>query len=47
MGQPEVYVQFKEGLIDDDGKIGNEGTQKFLQDFVDKYLAWVTKALAK
>ena len=47
MGQPEVYVQFKEGLIDDDGKIGNEGTQKFLQGFVDKYVAWVTKALAK
>ncbi len=47
MGQPEIYVQFKEGLIDDDGEIGNEGTRKFLQDFVDKYVAWVTKALAK
>ncbi|HEY5972824.1 MAG TPA: NAD(P)H-dependent oxidoreductase [Pseudoxanthomonas sp.] len=45
MGQPEVYVQFKEGLIDDEGRIGNEATQKFLQGFVDKYVAWVTKAL--
>ena len=47
MGQPEVYVQFKEGLIDDEGKIGSEGTQKFLQGFVDRYVAWVTKELAK
>lgn len=46
LGQPEVYVQFKEGLIDDEGKIGSEGTQKFLQGFVDRYVAWVRKQLA-
>ena len=47
LGQPEVYVQFKEGLIDDEGTIGNPDTQKFLQGFVDRYVAWVSKALAK
>lgn len=47
MGQPEVYVQFKEGLIDDDGTIGNQDTRNFLQGFVDAYVAWVSKALAK
>jgi chromate reductase len=47
MGQPEVYVQFKDGLIDDEGAIGSPDTQKFLQGFVDAYIAWVTKALAK
>lgn len=41
LGQPEVYVQFKEGLIDDDGNVGSDGTRKFLQGFVDKYVAWV------
>jgi chromate reductase, NAD(P)H dehydrogenase (quinone) len=41
LGQPEVYVQFKEGLIDDEGNISSEGTQKFLQGFADKYAAWV------
>lgn len=47
MGQPEVYMQFKDGLIDDEGAIGNEDTRKFLQGFVDNYVAWVTKALTK
>ncbi len=47
MGQPEVYVQFKEGLIDDEGDIGNPDTRKFLQGFVDTYVAWVSKALVK
>ena len=47
MGQPEVYMQFKDGLIDDEGTIGNEDTRKFLHGFVDTYVAWVTRALAK
>ncbi|MGH8062403.1 MAG: NADPH-dependent FMN reductase, partial [Pseudoxanthomonas sp.] len=38
MGQPEVYVQFKDGLIDDEGAIGDTGTKKFLQGFVDAYV---------
>lgn len=43
LGQPEVFVHFKEGLFDADGKIGVEGTQKFLQGFVDRYVAWVRR----
>lgn len=43
LGQPEVFVQMKDGLIDDDGNIGNDDTRKFLQDFVDRYVAWVKK----
>ena len=31
----------------DEGTIGNEDTRKFLQGFVDTYVAWVTRALAK
>lgn len=41
MAQPEAFLQFKEGLIDADGNISNEGTAKFLQGFVDHFLAWV------
>jgi len=42
LAQPEVFVQFKdESLIDQNGKIGSEGTQKFLQGFVDRYVSWV------
>lgn len=41
MGQPEVYLQFKPGLIDDDGNVTNEDTKKFLQKFTDAFSAWV------
>ena len=40
MGQPEVFIQFKDGLIDADGNIAAEGTQKFLQGFADKFARW-------
>ncbi|MEP6720255.1 MAG: NAD(P)H-dependent oxidoreductase [Variovorax sp.] len=41
LGQPEAFVQAKEDLFDDKGHIGNAGTKKFLQGWVDKYVAWV------
>jgi chromate reductase len=41
MGQPEIYLQFKEGLIDDEGHISSDNTRKFLQGFVDRFSAWV------
>jgi chromate reductase len=40
MGSPEVYFQFKEGLIDADGNITNEDSKKFLQKFTDKFVLW-------
>ena len=39
--QPEVFIHFKDGMFDSEGKIGNPDTQKFLQGFVDRYVAWV------
>ena len=41
MGQPEVYLHFKNDLIDDHGNIANADTQKFLQSFVDQFVRWV------
>lgn len=41
LAQPEVFVQFKDELIDSEGKVASEGTRKFLQDFVDRYVAWI------
>lgn len=41
MGQPEVYLVFKEGLMDDKGNITNDGTKQFLQNFLDTFSAWV------
>jgi chromate reductase len=41
LGAPEVFLQAKDDLFDDRGHIGNEGTRKFLQGWMDKYVAWV------
>jgi chromate reductase len=41
MGQPEVYVHFKEDIISVDGKINDANTEKFLQSFVDRFGAWI------
>ncbi len=41
LGQPEVFLKHEGGLFDAEGNIGDEGTKKFLQGFVDRYVAWV------
>jgi chromate reductase len=40
LGQPEVFLQNKEGLFDDKGRIA-EGSKQFLQGWVDRYVTWV------
>lgn len=45
LGQPEVFIQSKDGLFNADGSIG-EGSKKFLQDWMDQYVAWVKKHAA-
>jgi chromate reductase len=42
LGQPEAFVQVKEGLFEADGSIGATSRQ-FLQGWVDRYVAWVKK----
>ena len=43
MPQPEAFLHFKEGLIEADGSISNDGTRQFLQGFVDKFLLWIER----
>ncbi|SIR25937.1 NADPH-dependent FMN reductase [Pseudacidovorax sp. RU35E] len=43
LGQPEAFIQNKDDLFDEKGHIGNEGTRKFLQGWMDKYVAWVKR----
>jgi len=40
LGQPEAFIQNKEGLFDDKGHVA-EGSKQFLQGWVEKYVAWV------
>jgi chromate reductase len=42
LGQPEVFLQHKDGFFDDQGAIADADTRKFLQGWMDKFAAFVT-----
>jgi len=42
LGQPEAFIHVKDGLFDAAGNIGPD-SQKFLQGWMDRYVAWVKK----
>jgi chromate reductase len=41
LSQPEVFIHAQEGFFASDGSVSNAGTLKFLQGYMDKYVAWV------
>jgi len=43
LGQPEVYLHFRNDAIAPDGTIADDATKKFLQGFVDAYVKWVER----
>src|SRR6187455_157630 len=43
LGQPEVYLQVKDGFFDEAGNIANADSRKFVHGWMDKYVAWVKK----
>jgi len=43
LGQPEAFIQVKEGLFDAQGNVTNPGTLKFLQKWTDAWAAWVKR----
>ena len=43
LAQPEALIQARDGLFDEAGNIG-EGSRKFLQNWMDQYVAWVKMA---
>jgi chromate reductase len=43
LGQPEAYVQVKDGFFDDAGNIASPESRKFLHGWMDKYCAWVKR----
>jgi chromate reductase, NAD(P)H dehydrogenase (quinone) len=43
LGQPEVFVQVKDGLFDQAGDIANASTREFLQGWMNRYVAWVKR----
>ena len=45
LGTPEAFVQAKDDLFDPAGAIG-DGSRKFMQGWMDRYVAWVKKHAA-
>jgi chromate reductase len=43
MNSIEAYIQFTPGLVTDDGKVTNEGTEKFLKGWIDEFAAYVER----
>lgn len=46
MGQPELYLTWKDELIDADFNVTNDSTKAFLQGFVDKFSLWTDAYMA-
>jgi chromate reductase len=46
MGQPEVFIKHDLAVVNEKGEIANDRTRKFLQTFVDRYVAWVKRYAA-
>ena len=45
LGQPEAFIQAKDGLFDEDDNIG-EDSKQFLQNWMGKYVDWVKEHAA-
>lgn len=41
MTRPEAYLQWLPDVFPEGGGIANEGTQKFLQHFIDNFAKWI------
>ena len=42
LGQPEAFIQVKDGLFDEEGNIAS-GSRDFLQGWMDRYGVWVKR----
>ena len=43
LGQPEAYIQVRDGFFDEAGNIANAESRKFLHGWMDKYATWVKR----
>ena len=43
MNSPEAYIEFTPGLVTDEGKVTNEGTETFLREFMESFSDFVCR----
>jgi chromate reductase, NAD(P)H dehydrogenase (quinone) len=46
LGQPEAFLHVKDGFFDASGSIASADTKKFLQTWMERYVAWVKRLAA-
>ena len=46
LGQPEVFIQVKEGFFDEAGNLASADTASFLKGWMDRYVLWVKQHAA-
>ena len=47
MGQPELYLHWKAGLLDDAGRVADEVVRKRMELFLERFGAWVERLGAR
>ena len=45
MNAPEAYIQFKPGMITDDGEVTVESTEEFLRNYMAEFRAFIERVL--
>jgi chromate reductase, NAD(P)H dehydrogenase (quinone) len=43
LGQPEVFIQVRDGFFNENGEIASPDAKQFLKGWMDRYAAWVKK----
>jgi chromate reductase len=46
MNAPEAYIHFTPNLITDDGEVTNEGTEKFLSNYMSEFHIFIARVLS-
>jgi chromate reductase len=47
MGQPELYLHWKEGFLDATGQVADEAARKRLELFLERFATWVERVSVK
>ena len=45
MNAPEAYIQFKPGLISDEGEVRDESTEQFLRDYMEAFHIFIARVM--
>lgn len=45
MSAPDAYIKFTPGLITEDGRLTNEGTEQFLRAFMSEFEQFVERVV--